>query len=474
MADPPPLPAPRFFTRRNPNRASHGYLVARAAKVLGKPLMPWQRMVADIGCEIDEDGNYVYALVIVTVQRQAGKTTLVEALATQRCMRPRRAVWYTAQNGKDARDKWLEMVADIQLTPINDHIKIMRSIGSESLMFLPTRSTFRPFAPVQDALHGKQSDLVFPDEAWAFSLAEGQALEQAIVPTQATRKGPQIWILSTAGTQASVWFRQYVEKGRLAEDDHIAYFEWSIPDDADSADLHVVADHHPAYGHTILWDSLVRSASILTAGEFARAFGNRWTTQGERTIPAEAWVRARTMDTLAPGPVAFGLDVALDGAAAAVVACIESRVEVVDYRDGWEWAVQRCVELRDRHGPSAFALDPRGPAAMLADRLSRVVNDGLTDRALPVMRLTVQDTVNASAELLSGIKADPPTITHRQHPSLEAAVDGAARRMIGDGGYVWARRTSVADICPLTAATWALHADRHRTRPPVRPSVTAG
>lgn len=474
VRDAPSLPRPRFGTARNPSRRTHGHLVARVARALGRPLLPWQRLVADVGSELDEDGNYYYPLVIVTVQRQSGKTTLVESVGVQRCMRPGRKVWYTAQKGQDARDKFLEMAADLRASPLDPYVSLRRTNGSEQLTFLPTGSTFRPFPPIEDALHGKQSDLVFPDEAWAFSLAEGQALEQAIVPTQATRAGPQIWILSTAGTLRSVWFRGYVERGRMADDARVAYFEWSIPDDADAADLRVIADHHPAYGHLISWDSLVRSATILPAGEFARAFGNRWTSQGERTIPADAWARAVVSTALPAGRPAFGIDVALDGAHAAIIACVGSRLEVVEYRPNTEWVVPRYLQLRDRHDPVGVALDPRGPAAMVADRLDRAVADGLTDLAPVVHKLSVLETVTACAELLGGIRNVPPTVTALRHPALESAVDGAARRMVGDGGYVWARRTSTADICPLTAATWSLHLDRHRTRPPVRPTVTAG
>jgi hypothetical protein len=71
--------------------------------------MPWQRYVADVGGEVDERGRFVYSLVIVTVQRQAGKTTLKQAQAVQRAAQgPNRRVWDTAQTGQDARDKHRE------------------------------------------------------------------------------------------------------------------------------------------------------------------------------------------------------------------------------------------------------------------------------------------------------------------------------------------------------------------------------
>ena len=61
----------------------------------------------------------------------------------------------------------------------------------------------RIFAPLPAALHSKQSDLVVVDEAWAHDLERGRQLDQAIVPTQATRSGAQVWKVSTAGDESS-------------------------------------------------------------------------------------------------------------------------------------------------------------------------------------------------------------------------------------------------------------------------------
>ena len=72
--------------------------------------MPWQRLVADIGLEL-LPGTMIpaYREILITVPRQNGKTTLMLAFEVQRALgwlKPQ-GIAYTAQTGKDAREKLL-------------------------------------------------------------------------------------------------------------------------------------------------------------------------------------------------------------------------------------------------------------------------------------------------------------------------------------------------------------------------------
>ena len=55
--------------------------MARISAALGSACsVPWQRQVADVAGELDpETGTYHHDRVIVSVQRQAGKTTISKA-----------------------------------------------------------------------------------------------------------------------------------------------------------------------------------------------------------------------------------------------------------------------------------------------------------------------------------------------------------------------------------------------------------
>jgi hypothetical protein len=461
----------RYATARDPGRKTMGRAVAMTAAALRKPLMPWQRYVADVGGEVDDRGLYVNKICIVSVPRQSGKTTLDLAQSVQRCLAaPGRKAWHTAQTGQDARKKWREHVTELMDSPLRDAVKGRPRLGNgdEALTFR-NGSAFRPHPPTRDALHGEQSDIANIDEAWVFDEAQGADLLQAIGPTQVTRPGAQIWIWSTRGTAASTWFHGLINRARAGEPG-MALFDFGIPEDADPMDLDVVAAHHPALGYTITRESL--AAELVTMGdkpaEFARAYGNRATGGVERVLPAEAWHAAGTVDPLPAGPPAFGVAVARDGSAAAVVAAVADAdgrpwLEVLAHRPGRSWAVDHVKGLVTRHPGALVAVERRGPAGPVADALEladvQLLKDGRPDYPA------------ACQDLFDRI-VDPagPRLFHRRSESLDASTDVAARRFLSDGAWVWSRTKSTGDVSPLEAGTLAAHAVARRPTPAPAPA----
>ena len=60
--------------------------MARVAEALGKPLMPWQKLVADIVFEVDDADKFAYKTLVLLTPRQAGKTTLELASMLMRAL----------------------------------------------------------------------------------------------------------------------------------------------------------------------------------------------------------------------------------------------------------------------------------------------------------------------------------------------------------------------------------------------------
>lgn len=459
MTDDYGMPAPKFATARDASRPTRGTRQAKFADVwLGRPFMPWQRYVADVAGELDDDGLPVYPLVVVTVQRQAGKTTMALAKSGERCLSvPGTRSWYTAQTGQDARAQWAELVAYMQTAhvPLNGLVQVRRGGGTESLNFL-NGSTLRPHPPIEKALHGKQSDDSNIDEAWAFSELEGRALMQAIAPTQLTRPGAQTWIWSAGGTASSTWLAELVARGR-GGDPAMAYFEWGIPDDLPLDDLAAIAAHHPAFGHTINARAIRQlRAQFPNDADFARAAGNRWTEVIGGAISAEVYEAAKWPDPIpAEVPVGYGAATSLDRTETAIVAAAELEdgrlvVEVID-------VIPHAHGVHDQvagwchDGP--LAVDPVGPSATLWDNLR-------TSTRAEVLPLTTGDVTAACAGFTDGLAAG--AIRVRTHPALDAAVAVAVRRHVRDGAFLWARRAAGASVAALEAATLAVWAVRHR------------
>lgn len=467
-----PRPAeclPRFGTPRDPSRRTVGGRWAKVARGLGKPFMPWQRLVADVAGEIDPDtGELYYREVDVTVPRQSGKTTLILPVTVDRCivpwrMGPQRAV-YAAQTRNDARKKLMEEhIPLLEGTPLRGLIRSKRETnGSESLLW---RNSSRQglMATTKKSGHGPTIDLSVLDEFFA---QIDDRLEQAVRPSMITRASSQLWVVSTAGDPTSFPLRRKVDAGRerslTGRHGRIAYFEFSAPDDADPDDPATWWSCMPALGHTITEADVAVERDGLPDDEFRRAFLNQWRDGmvAIQVIPAEDWTACADPTAAPDGRVAFALDVAPDASWAAIAVggrTADGRPtgQVIDHRPGTSWVVPRVVELVDKWNPLAVALDPVSQSAAL-------LNDLVAAHIEPLLMTTARDFAAACGALYNAATHQPsegglllpPAFRHRDQALLNAALAGAAKKRLKDA-WLWDRQKSTTDISPLVAVTLA-------------------
>src|SRR5688572_27533433 len=240
---------PRFATRRRSERETFGPELAAVADKLGQPFMPWQRLVADVGGEIDPlTGLPAYREIRVTVPRQSGKTTLFLSWQINRCVsrrwkHPQRSV-FTAQTGKDARDKWIDelfpLIRNSQIKSLvsvkGSRLEINEGMGNEAIKFR-TGSLIRLLSTSTSSGHSKTLHQAVMDEVWHDT---DDRREQGLRPAMITVDDAQLLVCSTAGTVNSTVLNRKVETGReaVAEDlgFGVAYFEWSAPESWDPLD----------------------------------------------------------------------------------------------------------------------------------------------------------------------------------------------------------------------------------------------
>lgn len=417
------------------------------AKLLGKPFMPWQQLVADVGGELLPDGRPAYRQVIVTVPRQSGKTQFVLSWECKVCATaPRSRAAYSAQTGWDASKKLIEDQApELMASALSGFVsRIYRGAGTEKIMF-KNGSRIETLASTASAGHGKTLDLAVMDEIWADTTLDR---EQAIIPTMATKPLAQILGLSTAGTEASVLLNRMVDAGRSAVenglDEGTAYFEWSISPDDDIDDEGCWPTFMPALGHTIDINVVRQAKQTMSPGEFARAFGNRPTTSNERVIPAGAWEAVCGDDVAPDGALRFAVCVTPEhGAASIVVADAMGRCELVAARPGLSWVVGALDALWQRHR-TPVGLDAYGPTGSLVPDLEKA---GVPFEALPAAGMR-----SACGGLLDAIYAE--SISVRRSQQMDDAVAAARKRPSGDA-FVWSMSATGADTSPLVALTIA-------------------
>lgn len=411
--------------------------------------------------EVRPDGIPVYREAIVLMPRQCAKTTTTLILELHRAILwgSPQVIGYTAQTGWDARRKLIDdQVPLIESSPLAASVKrVYRGAGMESVKFVNgSRIDVMPSTPT--AGHGRTIDLAILDEAMS---DEDDRREQAILPAMATRREAQLFVISTAGTQSSLYLRRKVDQGRAiveaGVEAGVAYFEWSAGEDDDIDDPAVWARTIPAMNYTID-ESVIRHArATMSEGEFRRAYLCQWTHLDESVIPEKLIHRILDPDTVPAGKLSFGIDVSMDRSHAAISVSDETgRVELIEHRDGVSWVVDRALQLYRQHR-GALVVDGYSPANSLVDRLEA--------GGIQVTRYTLRDMVGACGLFYDAVLDD--AIRVRPHPMLELALKSARKKMIASG-WLWSRTVAEADLTPLFSATLAYH---HATnRPTGEPS----
>lgn len=456
------------------------------------PLMPWQGYIHDVINEVDpHTGWWCYDEAVITVPRQAGKTTLKIPLYAHRMQITRRGeFWMTAQNGKKAVKRWEVATQQmLDIPELNPHLKRWVSNAHQKMRWNDTGSLLVPFAPDDENMHGESPEMVDVDEWWAFDVLAADGLEASYQPGFLTKNGQAIKT-STMGTEESAGLNRDVKSGRAAvEMDRrtgTAYFEWSIDDEPFGIPIDELSDDqlvaaclaiHPAVGfHPTAPADKMRhhiatqlrrpgddNSKGLSRREYIRAYGNRLQSSsgGWEVISQPQWVAAMADRPIPPGvPVGLGFEVHPDGTDSAIAVAWRAPdgrglVEVVKVQDGSGWLATDVVALCTRWDVVQVANQNSGPSRDVADTLIRGGMDWM-------LRLSQIDFSAACAMFKNEVTAKgQPKTRHIGQAPLNSAVEHVGKRRTGPSG-AWAWRIDPAvSITALVAATAALWAADH-------------
>lgn len=484
----PRLVPPRFGTPRNPARRTLGPQFAKVAEAFGLTLHPWQRHVVDVALEVDDEGRLVYREVVITVPRQSGKTFLVlvkivwRLIVMANTLGTRQISVYTAQSRNKAREK-LELEFAPTLREAGKRFeeithprrrpqrrtqwKLGLNNGSERIQF--GRGNFLLIdAPTPTAGHGGTLDDGTIDEAFAH---EDDSVEQAMEPTMQTRESPQLWVVSTAGTEKSFYLWRKVVAGRKAcetgQHGPVAFFDWSLPDDADWSDEKLWPTFHPNWHNENVRRAMraacakaKRNPEDPEAGvnAFRRGYCNQWpkkpkldTDAVELPIPLATWDDLHDRRSVPTDPVVFGISAAPDMSSASIVVGAfqpsgqRAHIEVVQTQRGIRWLGPRVIELVEKWGPSAVVVRSQ-------DQAASQIPDLKAHPDVDVIRLG--ETEYAAACSMFKQRASTRGLAHRGDPPFREAIAGLRTRTVGRGElWAWDPLDSTSDISSIVAAT---------------------
>lgn len=431
--------------------------------------------------------------------RQNGKTELLFPAMTHRAIGfgEGQILKYTAQNGYEARNKWLKIhLKRLLASPLSQLFTYRKGLNNEVMLF-SNGSEWSPFSPT-GKVAGDTLHMACIDEAWS---RPDSVTELGIRPAMLTA-GPvkQLWRASMVPGQSRLkkenkgrgvdpkYLRAAMRRGRAMVQAGVtrgtAYLEFGAPAGSDPADPATWWLCMPALGHTITEASV--QADFDAPGtdliDFEAEYLSWWpaeTIPGWQTIKERTWRGLFDEFSSAEGLVAVAADCTDDRTLGYIGICGrrwdgDYHVEIIEPGQnielgtlGVEWMYKRLREVIDKWEPLAIVIDPKGPANFLIPLLKRdgfkVHPDGplMTPNINQVEAacgLLYDATGQEVPEFVPEDGADPPTrLHHIGQAELNRAVAGVRKLSSPTTGtFRWARVASAANTSPLQCVTLAL------------------
>lgn len=455
---------------------SLGERAVACARRLGLTLDPEQELVLARAHGVREDGRWQTREIGCNAPRQNGKGEILiarELVGIEEF--GERLIIHTAHEFKTSAEHFNRLEDVVRNCELHDKVKrsangriigYRYSHGEESIEFQSgariefktrTKSGMRGFASV---------DLLVLDEAMIISEAQHSAA-MPIIRASKTPRGPQLWYCGSAVDQEQnehgiVWTRVR-ERGIAAEDDSLAYFEWSLdaehPDDVSDEmaldhDIWQAVNFAIPRGRVTLehmeWERRAMSfrgfvVELLGVGDYPET-----DVSADVLVTTEDWLALEDPNSVVLDPVCIAFDVSPERHTAIVAAGRNEQglmhVEVLAAGHGTGWLTQRLVELYQKHEVAEIVCDGYGPSAAMARKAD--------DAGITVRRLDSNEYGQACGAFVDAVGEE--TLRHLGQDELLHAIRGAKARPLVDR-WAWSRTKSTVNISPLVAATLALY-----------------
>lgn len=412
-------------------------VIAFAAKC-GLFLDPWQQLVLRNALGVRPGGRWSATQVGLLVPRQNGKGAVLEALELYHMFVLKTPlIVHSAHKFDTSQEHFLRLRTLIEANPdLDRHVRSMPTSQGHEAIILENGNRLKFKArTVGGAGRGFSADLLVLDEAMLLP----EAALDAMLPTLAARKNPQVWFTSSAGTPDSDALWRIVKRGRSGSQ-RLAYFEWGCESGTDPLDRQAWADANPGLGYRVSGEYLEDELESLSPDGFAREHLGIWDDVASGMFPPGVWDSLVDVNPALTAPT-FGVATAPDRSWAAIAAAWrrpDGGIQILvgdDYRAEATWVGARASELRSRYG-----------GRVLVDTASR----GLVTDAVEPSEADQARAHNALSDaVLSGV------LRHGNEPALNTSVRAARWKLQGNTRVL--DRKGSADISPLIAAALAVH-----------------
>lgn len=450
-----------------PRVATSGPEVADFMTLIGREPDPEQRLALDTLLSERAGGKWAALNVGICEPRQNGKTgaVLLPAAMADLWMFGCQLVVWTAHEMKTAQKTFEDLRRLIAgSSDLSRRVKRIWEGNGNQAVELQSGARMEFHARSGGSGRGFSGDSVTFDEAQALQPSHLGAL----MPTLSTRPNPQVRYGGSAGDASAIVWADLARAGRAGGSETMAWIEWgaerlpcasgtcthrygTVGCQLDNRRLWLQANH--SAGDRIPEQFIAGERENMPPDEFARERMGWWEEPaGESPITTSMWNLGADPTSVADGKPCFAVDCSPRLKSTAIVAATwrpdgRPHIEVIEHRDGADWAPARVRELTRRHHAHVMMARSSPAAALLPDLMKlKVIPEMLSDAQIG----------GGCSQLEADFRTSPTGVVHTGDQILVRALQGASSKPAGDGGWTWQRKTSAADICPMVAATMSV------------------
>lgn len=454
-------------------KSTDGEDAAALMKAYGNDLDPWQRLIIDCWLGTDGSGNYTMTSAGLSVPRQNGKNTCLEARELFGMIIKGERILHTAhqvRTSKKAFRRLEKIFTDKRHPEILKAVKHIRYTNGEEAIELINGGGIEFSARSRQAARGFDGiSLVVYDEAQELTDDQVEAL-MATLSASATGTRQIIYTGTPPypGCPGTV-FRRRRENTISAPDGSDAWHEWSV----DAKDLKEIdiKEHktwyqtNPALGIRLTEEFTAKECVTLSADGFARERLGWWSPamsrENDPAIDPKVWDSCVSDELKPEGKTAYGIKFTFDGSEVVLCGAVipkdgPARISLIERRPtgyGTQWLADW---LNERYSKAcAVVIDGKNGADVLVEKIS----DTWRFKG-SVIRPTARDVMVAASTVCDSLNEKTLTWYRGQGALRESAISATKRPINGGWGF------GGDNSAPIEAAALALWGAKTAKRDP--------
>jgi hypothetical protein len=425
---------------------------------------PWQNGAGTAILGKRKDGLYAAEAVVMSIPRQVGKTYLIGAIIFALCLaEPGTLVLWTAHRYPTANETFQSMKTMVEQPKLRPHIVSATNPGGNGVIRFRNGSRILFGAREKGFGRGFQRVAIVVYD-------EGQILTQAalddMVPATNTHPNPLVFFIGTPPkpSDPSDVFLNMRHEALSGESGDYLYIEFSADENADPGDREQWAKANPSFPHRTSARAMLRMKRLLGAESFVREGLGIWDRLGGLGVFATgSWARCfigyeadgETVREPVGEPLALGVAADLDQTRLSLGAVGGNdgkhhlgsvlRMRADTEVEAFAAEVRRIQVERD----VPVAVDRKGPASFVIPALEAA--------GVAMTFPSLDEFVQACSDVRAAVEQG--SVTHGNYDDLNAAVDAAGWRKVGDRRAFARKNGDISALEAVTLAFWAARND---------------